>query len=109
MVPPRTDEWRTRISPVSSPFWLETSRMRMAAPMPVRKSSRAARVGFSPTPRSTSSEPGTSKAATRKNAAEERSHGTASSRAVSLGRLSIAIACRPTRTSAPNSRSAISV
>ena len=58
----------------------------MFAPIPTRKSSSAERVGFSPTPRMESREPGTSSAATRKNAAEERSDGTTSSRPVSVGR-----------------------
>ena len=43
------------------------------APMPVSKSSSAERVGLRPTPRMVSCDPGTSSAATIKNAAEERS------------------------------------
>ena len=77
--------------------------------MPVRKSSSAERVGFSPTPRMASRDPGTSSAATMKNAAEERSDGTYSSRPVSFGRPVTVIRRPATRTSAPNSRSAISV
>ena len=77
--------------------------------MPTRKSSSAERVGFSPTPWMESREPGTSSAATMKNAAEERSEGTISSRPVSLGRPVSVILPRSTCTSAPNSRRAISV
>jgi hypothetical protein len=58
--------------------------MRIRAPILTKKSSRADRVGFRPTPWMERREPGTSSAATRKNAAEERSLGTASSRPASL-------------------------
>ena len=48
------------------------------------RSSSAERVGFRPTPRMASCDPGTSSAATMKNAAEERSLGTTSSRPVEM-------------------------
>ncbi len=48
MTPPRTGELEISNSPANSPFWLSTSVMRMAAPMPTRKSSSVDRVGFRP-------------------------------------------------------------
>ena len=81
----------------------------MRAPMPTKKSSSAERVGLSPTPRMASLDPGATSAATMKKAAEERSEGTTNSRAVNLGRPATVIFRRSTATSAPNSRSAISV
>ena len=51
ITPPRTRELATTSSPTNSPLRLSTSVMRIAAPMPARKSSSVERVGFSPTPR----------------------------------------------------------
>ncbi len=66
------------------------------------------RVGFVPTPRATTSEPGSAAAAHRKNAAEEMSPGTSTSPPVSVpGEIETS---RPsTRSGAPMRRSMRSV
>ena len=103
-------ECSTRISPTSSPLTLSSIQDPHPRAHPRQHvEQRASAWGSAPRRGWSSDEPGTSSAATMKNAAEERSEGTASSRPVSAGRPGARSPAASTAISAPNSRSAISV
>ncbi len=70
---------RTTRSATRSPPCSRTRSSRMSAPIARSAASRPVRRGLMPTTRRRSSEPGTSVAATRKNAADEKSAGTSTS------------------------------
>ena len=109
IVPPSSSAWRIEMSPTSSPFCICTFTIRTGAPICTRKSSTAARVGFSPTPPINNSAPGSTRAAPRKNIAEEISPGTDVCRPVRRGRPIRRTALPLLAMEAPNSASAISV
>ncbi len=79
------------------------------APRAARTSSSAERVGLSPIESSTRLEPGNSAAAHKKNAADDKSPGTAASMAVSLCGPTIVTESCARDTEAPNARRAISL
>ena len=97
------------MSPTGSPPAAVRGVTSTSAPIRSRTSSRPVRVGFTPTPRSTISEPGTSVAAAMKNAAEEKSPGTSTSPS-SMRRMPDTDMRPPSlRTSTPAARSITSV
>ena len=98
----------TRTVPTSSPFCSSSCVIEMRTPNPIRISSRRARVGFINNESITSSEPGNSDAAQKKNAALERSPGMRASiacrRCPPTMQVELALRLR----SAPNARRATS-
>jgi hypothetical protein len=104
-----TPACRTRTSPTGSPCHAPVSDTSTRAPARRSMSSTAVRVGLSPTSRMVTSEPGSAAAATRKNAADDRSPGTRRRQAVSRWPPSTLTAWPRQVTAAPKAPSARSV
>ena len=101
---------RTTISATGSPLSSLRSTKAISAPISLRVVNRPPRNGLTPTPRSVSDEPGTASAATTKNAADEGSPGTLTTRPSSSGWPTMVISRPPSsalaeRISAPKWRS----